>query len=237
MEARTKNGLSARALAIAIQTNATAKYCLHGLYIAPASGSTVNPSKSINFEWDPTCFTNTTTKDIEVRLGDSSNDVLYEWSGINATAGQINLAFDASTRNLTDAQPLHFSIAPASSMATQLTSNFPIGPTFTALITPTSGVNVLQAQKHSLSSLQTIGVVVGPILFFGMIGGGWWLYKRTKHLSAPKSQAGVTDRRHLHVSTHADSWAIHLHPQDGEDGQSPMWNETKQDRDSDFNRR
>ncbi|KAG8992704.1 hypothetical protein FRB94_013455 [Tulasnella sp. JGI-2019a] len=89
-------GLCIRAR-VAIRMNATAGYCPRGLYLAPISGAAIDSSRSLDFVWDPTGFTNITTKGIDLSLS-------YQ-KRINATAGHVLVGGDIST---TATQSLHF---------------------------------------------------------------------------------------------------------------------------------
>lgn len=158
--------------------------CPQGLYISPTSQTVANPSKPLDILWDPTCFKNSTSLQVDL-YGDGK--LVHEWEVLDSDSGQLSVDLNPAWWNDTTPTSMYVDIIPLASSYND-TSPFPAGPAFTlgnaTSATPPAAPSSSSTGEHfgplKLTKPQLVAAIVAPVLTVAVLGSVIWAILRAR---------------------------------------------------------
>lgn len=170
--------------------------CPDGPYLSPKEDDIIDPSSPLDIEWDPTCFPNTTSLQVDLYSNEpTGRQLLYGWPVTNSSSGHLTVGLDPSWWNNTDSPSVFLDITleniddvfslpsgPAFTLASHTTTT----PTKVSDSLTTSSVNWTSDRLNPLhlTKPQYIAAIVAPIVTVAVLGAAVWAIVRSRAKTA-----------------------------------------------------
>jgi len=174
--------------------------CPSGPYLVPKEDDIIDPSSPLDIEWDPTCFPNSTSLQVDLYSDDpDQRQLLYGWSVTNSSSGHLTVDLDPSWWNNTNSASVYFDITPSPVENIEDALSLPSGPTFNlASHTTTAPTKVSDSLTSSsstnwtsdrlnplhLTKPQYAAAIVAPIVTVVVLGAVVWAIVRSRAKTA-----------------------------------------------------
>jgi len=167
--------------------------CPSGPYVSPKADDLIDPSSPLDIEWDPTCFINSTSLQLDLYGGQGA--LLHAWTGINSTSGHLTVDLDPTWWNNTNSPSAHLDFIPLTEEGLGKTISLPSGPTFTLGGQTSLPASASQTQNDGnwisdrlnplhLSKPHYIAAIVAPLATVAVLGAVIWAVVRSRAKTA-----------------------------------------------------